>query len=184
MLNKALRTLFIYNGVFVFAGGLLGPLYALYVLNITENVIVITFSWALFLFASTLGMYIISKFGDSFKEKEYLLILGYVLRACAWIAYIFVDSVAFLLLLQILLGVGEALGTPSFNALVAEHLPVGRQIQAYSEMMILFNLSVAMATVVGGIIVAQFGFAYLFGTMAALSLVSIVGIYTKPRRLL
>lgn len=184
MLNRALRTLFIYNGIFVFAWGLLGPLYAVFVQEITSNVVMITFSWALFLFASTSGTFFLSRVGDKVKEKEYLLIAGYILRAFVWIAYIFVDTVAVLLLLQILFGIGDALGTPAFNALMAEHLDKGRHIEEYSDMMILFNLCTGLAAVVGGIIVQQYGFNTLFLIMGGLTLISIFGLYNKPRRLL
>ncbi len=51
-------------------------------------------------------------------------------------------------------------------------------------MKIIFNLSGALATVIGGIVVMQFGFQYLFIGMAALAVFSCIGVLLKPRRLL
>ncbi len=184
MPNKALRTLYLYNGIFVLAAGLFGPLYALYVENIRANVLIISFSWAVFLISSTLFTFIISKFGDKVKEKEYLLMAGFLIRAIAWIMYIFVGNIFFLIFIQILLGVGDALGTPAFNSLMAEHLDRHQHIKEYSDMNIIFNLCSALATVLGGALVAYLGFQYLFVFMAALAMVSFFGILLKPRRLL
>jgi MFS family permease len=184
MPNKALRTLYLYNGIFVLAGSLFGPLYAIYVENIGGGVIVVSMSWALFLISSTLFTFIVSKFGDTVKEKEYLLLLGFLVRAVVWILYIFVGNVYALAGLQILLGLGEALGSPTFDSLVAEHLDKGRHIEEYSDMKIIFNLSAGIAAVLGGVVVAKFGFTYLFIAMSALALFSTLGILLKPRRLL
>ena len=111
MINKALKTLLVYNGIFTLAGGLFGPLYALYVVRVTPSVIAVSVSWAIFLISSTLVTFVISKVGDSIKEKEYLLMAGFLVRAIAWISYIFVDSILTLVILQIFIGIGEALIT-------------------------------------------------------------------------
>jgi MFS family permease len=184
MKNKALQALYLYNGIFVLAGGFFGPLYAVYVQKIGASIVVISASWAIFLISSTLFTFIISKFGDGVKEKEYLLISGYVIRALVWILYIFVQDIIFLIFLQILLGLGEALGSPVFDFLVASHVDKGHQVEEYSDMKIIFNLSGAIATFLGGLIVAQFGFTTLFIIMSLLACISAFGILLKPRKLL
>jgi MFS family permease len=184
MINKALRTLYFYNGIFVLAASLFGPLYAVYVADIGGSVMVISISWAVFLISSTLFTMIVAKFGDAVREKEYLLLAGFLLRSGVWLLYLFVDNIAFLIILQILLGFGEALGSPSFDSLVAEHLDKGRHVEEYADMKIIFNLSAGIAAILGGALVAKFGFPILFITMSALALISFFGILLKPRRLL
>ncbi len=184
MVNKALRTLYLYNGIFVLAGGLFGPLYAVYIQELGGSILTISASWSAFLMSTTLFMFVVSRFGDRVKEYEYLLLGGFILRALVWIMYIFVQDLVFLLFLQVLLGAGEALGSPAFDSLVAEHVDKGHHIKEYSDMKIIFNLAGALATMIGGAIVAQFGFTYLFMIMASLSMISFFGILFKPRRLL
>jgi MFS family permease len=188
MPNKALRALYIYNGIFVLAGGLFGPLYAVYVQtfipNPDQSIIAVSFSWGIFLIASTLFTFIVSKFGDAIKETEYLLMAGFLLRALVWVLYIYVGSLTFLIILQILLGLGDALGSPSFNALTAKHVDRGYRVEEYADMGIIFNLSAGLATILGGLIVAKYGFSILFITMSLLALVSFIGILFKPRKLL
>ncbi len=174
--------LWLYNGVFVFAGGLFGPLYAVYVQGITVNPFIISISWAMFLLSSTLGMFVLARVANRFNHSENLLMAGFLTRALVWLLYIFVADIYTLILLQFLLGISEALGNPAFNSLAAEHLDKGRHIEEYSDMNIIFNLAGALATVVGGAIVAAFGFTTLFLLMAALALISFLGIFAQKVR--
>jgi MFS family permease len=87
-----------------------------------------------------------------------------------------------LLLLQVLFGLGEALGSPAYNAIVAEHLDKSRHMEDYSDQIIFFNLTAAVGTALGGFLVYNFGFKYLFFGMAALAVVSAIGVYTKSKK--
>jgi MFS family permease len=183
-LNKPLRILFFINSVFVFAGALLGPLYAVYVQEIDKRILAVSFSWAVFMFASTGFMYLISKFGDRIKEKEYLLAGGFLVRAIAWLGYLFVTDITGLILVQIILGFGEALGTPSWGALFADHLNVRREIMEYSKWSVVSNIMVAFGVLMGGLIVTFYGFRVIFILMSFLAFISFVGTLLTPRRVL
>lgn len=184
MNNKALRTLFLYNGLFVGAATMLGPLYAIYVVKFVDGVTAVSISWAAFLVSTSIFTYIVSRKGDGIKEKEYLLLAGYIVRILSWILLIFVHNLTSLVLVQILLGFGESLGTPSFNALFADHLDKNKHIKEYSNWSLIANLTSAAGILAGGAIVNNFGFKALFLFMSALSLVAFFGILLKPRKLL
>lgn len=183
-INKSLRVLFVLNSIFVFAGSLLGPLYAVYVQGIDNKVIMVSASWAVFMIASTIFMYFVSKYGDGVKEKEYLLAGGFLVRSLAWIGYLFVNNITGLIFIQIVLGLGEALGTPSWNAIFAKHLDGKHEIMDYSLWDIVNNFMIAVATIAGGIIVTLFGFKFLFVAMSLLALVSFIGVLATPRKVL
>ncbi|KKQ27266.1 MAG: Permease of the major facilitator superfamily [Candidatus Magasanikbacteria bacterium GW2011_GWC2_37_14] len=184
MNNKALRALFLYNGIFVGAAAMLGPLYAIYVVKFVDGVTAVSISWAAFLVSTSIFTYIVSRKGDGIKEKEYLLLTGYIVRILSWILLIFVHNLTSLVLVQILLGFGESLGTPSFNALFADHLDKNKHIKEYSNWSLIANLTSAAGILAGGSIVNNFGFKALFLFMSALSLVAFFGILLKPRKLL
>jgi MFS family permease len=184
MNNKALRALFLYNGIFVGAAAMLGPLYAIYVVKFVDGVTAVSISWAAFLVSTSIFTYIVSKKGDGIKEKEYLLLAGYVIRILSWILLIFVHNLTALVLVQVLLGLGESLGTPSFSALFADHLDKNKHIKEYSSWSLIANLSSAAGILAGGAIVNNFGFKALFLFMSVLSLVAFFGILLKPRKLL
>lgn len=185
MKRNPLKILFIYNGIFVFAGNLIGPLYALYLERFpSSGILTISASWAVFLVSTTLFMYIISKVGDRVKEKEYLLIAGYLVRAIAWFLFILISKIEILIALQILLGLGEALGTPAFDAIFATHLKEGSYMSTYSNWKLITNFVLALGTLLGGFIVSVWGFNPLFLIMSFLAFLSFFGILLKPRNLL
>ena len=184
MKNNSLKALFIFNGIFVFAGALLGPMYAVFVETIDPSIFSISISWSAFLISTTIFMIMIRKFGDSVFEKEYLLLAGYLIRSIAWFYFPFISIIIELVFLQILLGLGEALGTPSFDAIFAQHLDKGKEIKEYSEWKLITNIGGAIAVIIGSFIVNYFGFNFLFFLMGSLSLISFFGILIKPRDLL
>ncbi len=184
MKNKSLKVLFIYNGIFIFASNLLGPLYAVYVGMLDKNIFSICATWAVGLMATGIFTYAVLKKGDLVKEKEYLLMAGFLIRAIAWFLYIAIGNIFQLILLQILLGLGEAAGSPAFNAIFAENLDFGKHIREYSSWLIVSNMLTAAGVIAGGCIVSIFGFRWLFICMGSLALVSFFGILLQPRKLL
>jgi MFS family permease len=183
MINKTLRHLYLYNGIFVLAGSMLGPLYAIYVQGIDNTPQIISLSWAVFLISSSVFMYLLSRIGDKIKNKSTLLVVGFLIRSLVWVMYIFANNIPFLLLLQILLGLGEAMGSPAYNALVAEHLDRKRHIEDYSDQILVFNLTAAIGTIVGGVLLSYYSFNILFIGMAGLGIISAAGIAYKSRNL-
>ncbi len=184
MNNKSLKILFIYNGIFVFAASLFGPLYAVYVGLLDKNILSVSITWSAFLIATIIFTLIISKIGDRLKEKEYLLLAGFLVRAITWFLFIFTTNVYYLIFLQILLGFGEALGTPAFDAIFAEHLDGGRHIKEYSDWKLISNIATSVGTLIGGLIVIEFGFQWLFISMSLLAIVSFIGVFSQSRNLL
>lgn len=183
-INKSLKVLFTLNSIFVFGGSLFGPLYAIYVQGLDNKIVTVSMSWAIFMISSTVFMYFVSKYGDKIKEQEYLLASGFLVRTIAWLGYLFVSNISGLIVIQIVLGLGEALGTPAWNAIFAKHLDGHKEIMDYSNWNIINNLLVAVSTVFGGILVTYFGFSVLFLAMSMLALVSFVGVLITPRKVL
>lgn len=184
MKNKPLKTLFVYNGIFVFASSLLGPLYAVFVETIDTNIIFISLSWSVFLISTTLFMLLVRRYGDYLKETEYLLMAGYLVRAIVWFLFPSLSTVFGLIVLQALLGLGEALGTPAYDAIFAEHLDENKYVQNYTDWKLLSNIVGALAVIIGGFFVSEFGFSALFYMMALFALVSFAGVWMQPRELL
>ncbi|MFA4872869.1 MAG: MFS transporter [Patescibacteria group bacterium] len=183
MKNKSLQALLVFNSIFVFASGLLGPLYVLFAQKIDSNIFSISVSWAVYLAATTIFMIFIRKYGDRVQEKKYLLVSGYLVRAIVWFSFPFISTFSALILLQILLGVGEALGTPAYDTIFASHLDKGKEMEEYTDRKLLVNFSDAIGITVGGFILEKFGFNILFPIMGTLALASSVGILLQPKKL-
>lgn len=183
-MNKSLKTLFVLNSIFVFASSLLGPLYVIFIQGFDNKIITVSISWAVYMFSSTVFMFLVSKYGDKIKEKEYLLAGGFLIRGFAWLGYLFVTSIEGLIIIQIILGLGEALGTPSWGAIFAKHLDNKKEIMDYSNWNIINNLMIAISTLVGGVVVTVFGFRPLFVFMGLLAFISFIGVLITPRKVL
>ena len=184
IINKSLRLLFLSNSLLVFASALLGPLYAIFVTEIDEKILSISFSWFAFLASSIFFTYLVGKYGDKIKEKEYLLLGGYIVRAVVWVFFIFISNIQELIILQILLGIGDALGSPSFDTIFATHLDKGRHVFNYSTWKIIEKIAIASGTLIGGVIVSMFGFSPLFVIMSLIALISFFIVLFQPRELL
>lgn len=182
--NHAIRTLYLFNGIFVFGGSLLGPLYALYVANIQNGALAASLSWAVYLISATVTTFVIGLFGDEIKETEYLLVAGYFFRSVCWASFIFVPNWTWLLIAQVGIGIGDGLGTPAFDTLMASHLDKGKHMSDYANWKLISNLVLALGTVAGGYIVNSYGFAPLFALMSALAALAGFGVLMKPRKLL
>lgn len=183
-INKSLKILFILNSIFVFAGALFTPLYALYVQRIDNRIIAVSITWGVQIAASTFFAFFVGKYGDKIKEKEFILAAGYFLRFLAWTGLIFVNNLISLLLIQIVIGVGESMGGPAWNAIFAKHLDGHKEVKDYSDWAMLSNLIIALGTILGGVVVTFFGFNYIFAFMGLLAFVSFVGVVITPRRTL
>ncbi len=183
-ISNSLKTLFTVNSIFVFASQLLGPLFAVYVMKIDGGVMLISLATSVQLLSSTLFLAFVSKWGVGIKEKEYLLAVGYILRAFGWLGYIFVSGPVALILLQLVFGLGDALGTPSFNAIFAEHVDKQNDVPMYADWSVISNLIMALGTVLGGYLVTVWGFNVLFVIMSAMAMVSFFLVLITPRKTL
>lgn len=93
--------------------------------------------------------------------------------------YIFVQNIQMLILLQIILGIGEAFGTPGFEAIFAEHLDPNRHVKEYAQYQLFNNAAIATSTIAGGLIVKAVGFPVLFIAMATLAAIAFIGVIIR-----
>ena len=183
-MNTALKVLYASNGLFVFAGSMLVPLYALFEESVGASIFIVS-TLAATQLASKLVTTIFLRFvGDGIKEKEYLLIIGFILRAFGWVGLIFSPSLAGLFIVQIILGVGDGMGSPAFRAMFATHLDVGHEVKRYSDWELILGFAGATGALLGGYIVTMFGFLTLFALMSILAIISAVIVLVQPRKLL
>lgn len=183
-MNKSLKILLLANGVFVLAASLLGPLYAVFVAGIDRAVLAVSLTWSTALVTGVIFTFFVSFFGDRVKEKEHLLIAGYLLRALAWFGFIFASSLRELVILQIVIGMGEAVGNPAFDVIFSQHLDKNKRVFDYSNWKIMEKLMMAGGTLLGGLVVTYFGFPVLFALMSFLALGVSVFLLTQPRQVL
>jgi hypothetical protein len=170
--NLALRTLFLSNGIFVFAGIAVTPIYALYAEGMGASLLIVSYLASTLFLAKIIGTISLRIVGSKIHSKKLLLISGFLLRALGWIILIFAGSLVMLFIVQAILGIGEAIGSTSFRAMVATNLDEGQEISEYAEWEIILAFTGIAGTVAGGLIVTHFGFITLFPIIALLAIIS------------
>jgi len=184
MHNTALRVLYITNGLFVFAGAMLVPLYAIYAENIGATIFLISALATVLLVSKFFATLAIRTLGDTFAQTEYLLIAGMLLRAVSWILLIFIPTIPGLFIVQVIFGVGDGVGSPAFRALFARHLEASQGVRRYSEWELITAASGAIGALAGGYVVTVYGFPVLLAVMATIAIFTAIALLLQPRSLL
>ena len=93
----------------------------------------------------------------------------------------FITTLEQLFVIQFILGIGEALGTPTFDAIFAEHLDKNKHIMDYADWKVISNGLLVLGTLLGGLIASEYGFQPLFIGMSLLALISMTGVILSPQ---
>lgn len=184
LFNKALRILLATNGMVLLASAMLGPIYALYVEKIGGNLLEASITGALFAFVAGTTVLISGNYSDRIKRKELVVVFGYILVGIGFILYTQVNSIWFLLIVQVIIGFGGAIYNAPFDALYSEHLSEGKDGSQWGAWEAMNYYVTAIGAFVGGIIVTEFGFNPLFIIMALLCFLSAIYVYRLPKRVL
>ena len=184
IMNKSLKLLLAINSIFVLAGNLLGPLYAVFIEGLGGSIAVVSGTWSIMLLTTTLVNFVLIRYGDRVRQHEYFLILGFLFRAIAWIGFVYASNILAIFILQIIIGLGEAVGSTGFDAIMAEHLDKSSHIRYYAVWKTISNLLAALATLIGGFVVTSYGFSPMFVFMGIVALACATFTYLLPRRAL
>lgn len=160
---------------------MLGPIYALFVNRIGSDLLDASSAFAVYA-AAGLTTLISGQYADKLKENELIVVLGYTLMGTAFFSYTLVNSLGSLLLVQVAIGLGEAIYSPAFDAIYSKHLDghkSGRQWGAWES---LNYFTTALGAISGGFLATFFGFNSLFIAMGLLCFTSAIFIFHLPRR--
>jgi len=182
--NKALRILLITNGVILLAAAMLGPIYALFVEKIGGDLLDASLTGGVFALAAGIATLIAGRYADKIKESRYIVAGGYFFMGVGFFLYIFVDSIWFLFLVQVIIGFAEATYAPAFDALYSKHLTNYKAGRVWGAWEATNYFTAAAGAGIGGIIVVSFGFNAIFIIMALLCISSCLYILHLPKTIL
>jgi MFS family permease len=183
LFNKSLRVLLITNGSILVSFAMLAPIYAVFVEKIGGDILDANYAYAVFAFAGGVITLVSSRIADVINKK-YVIIAGYLLIACGFMGYTQVDSVTELLIVQAIIGTGEAIYSPSFDALYSKHLDSGKYASEWGAWESMNYFCVAFGAIAGGLLVSKFGFDALFVIMGAVSFVSALHLLLLPKKIM
>jgi MFS family permease len=184
LFNKSLKILNVTNGLVLVAGAMLGPIAAIFVEDIGGNLMEASLTGAIFALSAGLTVLVSGRYADKHKNPKAVMVFGYAVMTLGFFSLIFVSSIWSLFLVQALIGFGEAIYSPAFNAIYSQHLDHHKEASQWSfwESMNYFTY-VAGATL-GGLLASTFGFDVLFVAMAVLCAFSVLYLFTIPKKLL
>lgn len=184
MKNKSLRILLATNSMVLISVAMLGPIYAIFIEKIGGDILDASFAYALFAIFAGATTFISGRFADKIKESELIVALGYLLISVGFAGYIWVNSMATLFIIQILIGIGEAIYSPAFDTLYSRHLDSHQEGKEWGMWESINYFTMGTGALFGGILVTSFGFNVMFAVMSMLSLASAMYIIRLPRNVL
>ncbi len=170
-MHKKLKILLLSQALFFLAGGLFGPIYAIFVQEIGGDLMTAGIAYSIFAISAGVLIYLISRWEDHVKHQEKLVIFGFALSALGFLGYLFVQRPLDLFIVQIIFGIGEAINTPAYDGLYSKHLDKGKFASEWGLYDSMQRIMVGIAAVVGGFLANAYGFSVLFVLMALLSVI-------------
>lgn len=184
LFNKAIRILLVTNGLILIAGAMLGPIYALFVEKIGGDLLDASYAFGVFALAAGITTFVSGRYSDRMKENELIVVLGYGIMGMGFFGYTLVNSIWSLLVIQIIIGLGEAIYVPAFDALYSKHLDSHKSGREWGVWEAINYFAIAFGAVAGGLLVTFFGFNTIFVTMGLLCFASAIYIFRLPRKIL
>jgi len=182
--NKALRILLSTNALILMAGAMLGPIYAIFVVNVGGDLMDASIAGSIFALAAGLTTLISGKYSDKIKENELIVVLGYSIMGLGFILYNWVNSITLLFIVQAIGGLGEAIYSPAFDAVYSKHLDGHRSGTQWGAWESMNYFITALGAIIGGLLVTLFSFQLLFTIMGILCFSSAWYIYHLKRSVL
>lgn len=179
--------LFVVSDLVLLSGwGLVQPIFAIFITTSIVGATVITVGTVAAIYWLTkvvfqlpIALLIDKKDGE--KDNFMVLIFGLVLAGISAFAFIFIDQIWQLYLIQGLHALGMSMYTPAWSSIFSKHLDNGHEALDWS----LDNSSLALAAGVTGLLsgylVTWFGFPVIFFIASILSLLAAFIIFLTPK---
>ncbi|MCE2844397.1 MAG: MFS transporter [Sediminibacterium sp.] len=171
-LTKSTKILLIASSLWYFGEGLFGPLFAIYAEKIGGDLLDITWAWAFYLVTTGVFYFIVGKFYNHSPYKKHVMIVGYALNALLTFGYIFVSNPKELFILQIGLGLAEALSAPIWDSLFASNMEDTENTFHWSLATGHTHFVSGIAIAIGGLIANFISFDALFFTMGVIQVIA------------
>ncbi|MBN2087807.1 MFS transporter [Candidatus Peregrinibacteria bacterium] len=183
LFNKALRILLITNALILISAAMLGPIYAIFVEKVGGDLLDASIAGGLFALTGGLATLLSGKMSDKVRHSEFIIILGYAFMGTGFFLYQYVNTVEFLFVIQMIIGLGQATYSPAFDKLYSMHLDNGKGGTEWGAWESMYYFTTAAGAFVGGLIVTKFGFNAIFVIMAMLCYLSASYLYLlAPKR--
>jgi MFS transporter, DHA1 family, staphyloferrin B biosynthesis exporter len=182
--SPVIRFLILGDLLFYAATGLLGPIFALFVVGYIHggSAEVAGIAMAIFLVTRSIvqipaGKLVDSIYGD--EDDFWFMFVGLLVAGLVPLMYLFITEPIELYVVQFVYGLALAFNFPSFYALFTKYIPESKEGTAWSIYQTSIDFASAIAAAVGGILATVIGFqavivgVSILGVLSALALIPI-----------
>lgn len=155
--NKGLRILVITNSLILLAGAMLGPIQAIFVDKVGGDLMDAGIAGGIFSLVAGLTVLISGSFTDKLKELELVVVIGYIIMAFGFLSYLLVNSTTTLFIVQAVVGFGDAIYNPAFDALYSKHIDQNKSGSQWGLWEATNYFTASTGAIAGGIIAKNFG---------------------------
>lgn len=160
-MNKIAKILLVTESFWIFGSGLFLPIFAIFSQKVGGDILDAGIAAGLFLIVTATMEWPIGKFLDKFKEK-WFIVADYFLEGFVFVGYIFVDNIWSLFVLQILLGIANAIGDPAWESLYDKNTGVKSSGRAWAYSHMYPGYFAAIGILAGSFLVKLYGFNLVF----------------------
>lgn len=165
--------LYLTDGFLIAGGGLLIPIFALFVETVGGGILEAGTAVTIFALTAGVGILFFSRIEDNFKHYPQFVTVGYGIATLGYLIYIFTTSLGQLYFAQFLLGIAAAIRVPSYDVLLSQHSPKHLAVAWGNWNATVYFVSALSATF-GAIIAATFGFTTMLTIVFFFSLISFI----------
>ncbi len=170
--NLANYRIFLFsNSLLAFAGGLFGPFYIIFLQNFGGSIQQFGFSIGLMALFQSITSFFAGKYSDKMGRKAFLLAGGFISAVIIFL-YAIITSLTQLYVLQIAIGITNAIATTTgyaFLADITKKVSRGADIGKYHAIVGIIS---ALAVMGGGYVVGQLGYKIIFYFTATITFIS------------
>lgn len=175
-MQRKLKILLFASSLSMLAAGFLGPIYAIFVEEIGGDILTAGTSYAVFSIAAGLLIFFVSRWEDHVKHQEKLVVLGYALGVLGFLGYLLIRNPFDLFVVQVVFGIGAAVGTPAYDGLYSKHLDKGKFASEWGAWESMAYIITGISAAIGGFVVSLYSFKVL---LTAMLLISLLGLFVS-----
>ncbi len=173
-MNREMRIFLAAETIVFFAGGLLGPLYAVFVEGIGGDVLIVGASWSVFMLLSGVGLLVSGRIVDKMTSEKPVIMASHLIHALGFLGYLLVSSPVHLFAVQVLLGIATAMGYPSRESWFTRFIDKDKIAFQWATWEATYSITVAVAALIGALVVSIYGFPVLFVSMSVLAFAGLI----------
>ncbi len=173
-MNRNLRLLLFSASMSSLAGGLLLPIYAIFVEEIGGDILTAGTAYSIYAIAAGILTLFISRMEDISKHKENMIIAGYALGCIAFAGYLFVSKPWHLFGVEMLFGLSNAIWYPAYDSFYSKNVDRKKSATQWGFYEAMAYLTLGVGSFVGAAIADRFGFRSLLIIMLWVSVAGLL----------